>query len=176
MQISLTTVILLSSWLSTGEVQQQPSKLAAVSPLLGSWQGSGELPGGSSFIVPELVYEWKLDQRVISFHSTTNLPDGTTLQKRMGTIFWDPSDNKVKMWVTDSTGGNIQAELTGVKDADMSWDADAVLPDGRRVAFAFTISIQGDAKHTVRRGEAIFEMQRKKTVEAKNDDTDKDST
>jgi hypothetical protein len=161
MQFSLTTILVLSSWSVVGDVPQEHSKLAPVTPLVGTWEGHGELPGGPGLVVPELVYEWKLDRRVIGFHSTTNAADGAALQKRMGMIFWDPSDEQVKMWVTDSTGGNIRARLTGVDGGEMSWDADAVLPDGRLVAFSFTISIPGDAKHTVRRGEVTFEFQRK---------------
>ncbi len=166
MQISITTILVVSSWLATGEVEkerEQPS-LSALAPLVGSWEGRGTLPTGQTFVVPELTYQWALDKRVITFHSTTNLPDGTTLQKRTGMIFWDPSDKKVKMWVADSAGGNIQATLTEVNDSELAWDADAVLPDGKRVAFQFSIAIQGDATHVVRRGEAAFEMQRKKQV------------
>jgi hypothetical protein len=163
MQTSFATILLLSTPVAVSDTEKEPKqgKLSDVAPLVGDWEGRGELPGGQSFLVPDLTYEWMLGKRAIRFHSTTNLPDGSKLQERFGMIFSDPSDDKVKMWVTDSSGGNIQATLSGVVDSELAWEADAVLPDGRRVPFSFTISIEGKAKHFVRRGDATFEMKRR---------------
>ena len=163
MQISITAILVVSSWLAIGEVEKasEQNKLSAVASLVGSWEGRAQMPTGQTFVVPDLTYQWALDNRVITFHSTTNLANGETLQKRTGMIFWDPSDKKVKMWVVDSAGGNIQATLTEVSDSELAWDADAVLPDGKRTTFQFSIVIEGTAKHIVQRGDVTFEMQRK---------------
>ena len=70
----------------------------------------------------------------------------TAFQERRSKAHW--------LFVAGMTCLAVESILSGLT-------ADAVLPDGQRITFQFSISIQGEKKHAVKRGEATFEMQRK---------------
>jgi hypothetical protein len=129
--------------------------------IIGVWDCQLDVPGLGTLPI-EAKYKWVADKHVIQADMTFGEWKGLSL------IFYDPSDEKIKMWGANSGGGNGQAVLE-INGNDLTWTNTVFEGDGRKLVSDFTYVKQSDPNtFVVKFRDVVDDTQKQVTVTKRN--------
>lgn len=129
--------------------------------IIGVWGCEVDVPGLGTVPI-EAKYKWVADKHVIQLDLTSGKWKGLSM------IFYDPSDEKIKMWGANSVGGNGQAVLE-IDGNDLVWTNTVFESDGQKVVSDFTYVKQSDANTFVLKvRDVVDDTQKQVTVTKRN--------
>ncbi len=129
--------------------------------IIGLWECEVEVPGQGTLPI-ETKYKWVADKHIIQLDM--NFGDW----KGLSMIFYDPSDEKIKMWGANSGGGNGQAVLA-INADELVWTNTVFEGDGRKLVSDFTYVKNSDPNtFVVKFRDVVDDTQKQVTVTKRN--------
>ena len=127
--------------------------------IIGVWDCEVDVPGLGTLPL-EAKYKWVADNHVIQLDMTFGEWKGLSM------IFYDPSDEKIKMWGANSGGGNGQAVLE-INGDELVWTNAVFGGDGRKIVSEFTYVKQSDPNTFVVRFRDVVDNTQKQVTATK---------